>query len=79
MSEQGKVQIDFEACKECGYCRIVCPRGVFEKGADFNAKGYRSYAAVDPDKCVGCMQCFYACPDFAISINKGDDTDEKSV
>ncbi|MGN0649477.1 MAG: ferredoxin family protein [Oscillospiraceae bacterium] len=79
MGKQEKVLIDFEACKECGYCRIVCPKNVFEKGDEFNAKGYRAFAAVNPQGCIGCMRCFYACPDFAITVNKGGDTDEKSV
>lgn len=79
MDKQQKVTVDFEACKECGYCKIVCPKGVFEKGAQFNAKGYRAFVPANPESCIGCMKCFYACPDFAVSINKGDDTDEKCV
>ncbi len=65
-----KVQVDFEACKECGYCRVVCPKGVFAPGERFNAKGYKAFEAVNADACVGCMQCFYACPDFAITVKK---------
>lgn len=65
-----KVVVDFEACKECGYCRAVCPKNVFAKGSAFNAKGYQAFIAANPQECVGCMKCFYACPDFAISINR---------
>jgi NAD-dependent dihydropyrimidine dehydrogenase PreA subunit len=51
--------------------------GVFEKGKKFNAKGYQPYIPVNPKNCVGCLNCFYACPDFAISVEKN--TDEKIV
>lgn len=65
-----KVTVDFNSCKECGYCKQVCPRQVFEKGKDYNARGYQAFVAVRPEDCVGCEKCFYACPDFAISVNK---------
>lgn len=65
-----KVEVDFAACKECGYCKAVCPQNVFEKGPDFNDKGFRAYVAVNSDKCVECARCFYVCPDFAISLLK---------
>ncbi len=79
-----KVEVDFQACKECGYCMAVCPKGVFEKGQEFNDKGFRAYLAKNPDSCVGCGKCFYACPDFAISlikfeINTGGTEYEKSI
>ncbi len=64
------VEIDFKACKECGYCMAVCPKNLFEKGQEFNDKGFRAYRVVRPQDCVGCTKCFYACPDFAISLKK---------
>ncbi len=65
-----KVTVDFEACKECGYCRIVCPKNVFEKGTEYNNRGYLAFVASGADECIGCRKCFYACPDFAISIEQ---------
>lgn len=62
------VELDFEACKECGYCREVCHMNVFDQGDGFNAKGYRPFVATNPQNCVGCMKCFYSCPDFCIEI-----------
>jgi NAD-dependent dihydropyrimidine dehydrogenase PreA subunit len=68
MEKKYDVRIDFQACKECGYCQLVCGQNVYAKGTQFNGRGYRSYQAVNPEACVGCNKCFYACPDFAISI-----------
>lgn len=65
---RGSVVIDHAACKECGYCQLVCPQNVFKRGERFNEKGYRSYEVVSPEKCSGCRKCFFACPDFAIEI-----------
>jgi NAD-dependent dihydropyrimidine dehydrogenase PreA subunit len=65
-----KVTVDFNACKECGYCSMVCPKQVFSKGKEYNSRGYLAYVAVNADSCIGCEKCFYACPDFAISVNK---------
>ncbi len=65
-----KVEVDFQACKECGYCNAVCPQNVFAKGSEFNDKGFRAYVAANEEKCVGCTRCFYVCPDFAIMLRK---------
>lgn len=67
-----KVTVDFNACKECGYCSMVCPKQVFAKGKDYNSRGYQAFQAVHPEECVGCLKCFYACPDFAITVNQED-------
>lgn len=65
-----KVTVDFQACKECGYCSIVCPKQVFEKGKEYNRRGYQAFIAAHPEACIGCQKCFYACPDFAISLQR---------
>jgi len=65
---QFTVDLDFEGCKECGYCRNVCRMEVFAPGTRFNAKGYRPMEVKNPKNCVGCMKCFYSCPDFCIEI-----------
>lgn len=70
MNKKFNVSIDSKACKECGYCKFVCKKDVFEKGIEFNEKGYRAYKVVNEDKCVGCDKCFYACPDFALTVEK---------
>jgi formate dehydrogenase (NADP+) beta subunit len=62
------VELDFEGCKECGYCKNVCSMDVFMPGKQFNTKGYRPFEVKNPQNCVGCMKCFYSCPDFCIEI-----------
>lgn len=65
-----RVEVDFKACKECGYCKEVCTLGIFNPANDFNDRGYRPMVATNTEKCVGCQKCFFVCPDFAISIEK---------
>lgn len=65
-----KVVIDFERCKQCGYCMHFCPKGVLVQGDTINKFGYFP-PTTDPDKeCIGCATCARVCPDTAISIYK---------
>jgi NADPH-dependent glutamate synthase beta subunit-like oxidoreductase len=63
-----EVILNVEFCKECGYCAEVCDVGTFGPADFFNAKGYRPEEVKSSDWCVGCFQCYFACPDFAIDI-----------
>ncbi len=65
-----EVDLDFEGCKSCGYCREVCHLEVFGLATGFNAKGYRPFEVVNTRNCTGCMKCFYICPDFCIDIKE---------
>ena len=69
-ARQFEIDVDEEGCKECGYCIEVCGLGVFEPADSFNKKGYRPVLAKSVKKCVGCMLCFYACPDFSIEVRE---------
>lgn len=62
------VDIDFAACKACGYCALVCAKKVFEPGAAINDRGYAPYRVIAPDACNGCLLCFFVCPDFCLEI-----------
>jgi len=62
------IDLDGSGCKACGYCRIVCPQKVYEQGRVLNKKGYYFYIAAHPEKCTGCMRCFYMCPDFCLEV-----------
>lgn len=60
--------VDMVLCKECGYCREVCPQGVFEVSGARNSSGYEYMKAKYGEKCVGCLKCLMICPDFAITV-----------
>ncbi|MCI8910648.1 MAG: ferredoxin family protein [Oscillibacter sp.] len=62
------LRIDFERCKECGYCIKFCPKGVLSKGSHVNKKGY--YPPVAGEGCIACGTCARVCPDTAISVYK---------
>jgi NAD-dependent dihydropyrimidine dehydrogenase PreA subunit len=63
-----QVMVNPDHCKECGYCVEVCRMGAFSPADAFNAKGYRPMACKSSDRCIGCLKCYFACPDFAIDI-----------
>ena len=63
---RGRVYINSEFCKGCGYCIEFCPTGVLEFSDEFNSKGYHPPRAAKPEACVGCNTCGIYCPDFAI-------------
>jgi NAD-dependent dihydropyrimidine dehydrogenase PreA subunit len=65
-----RIDVDFEACKACGYCALICPAKIFERGADLNKKGYSPYRPANPDACTGCLRCFYMCPDFCLEVTE---------
>lgn len=67
-ARQFEVIVHEEGCKECGYCAEACRLDVFESMNKFNKRGYRPVTASHGDRCVGCMHCFYICPDFSIDI-----------
>jgi formate dehydrogenase (NADP+) beta subunit len=69
-ARQFEVVLNTEYCKECGYCAQVCGMDVFSPAAGFNAKGYKPMECKSSDWCVGCLKCFFACPDFAINIRE---------
>lgn len=67
----GRIVIDREMCKSCGFCVKYCKLGLIKIGDSFNMDGYRYAIPNDPDKkCVACKTCALMCPDHAISVYK---------
>jgi len=67
-ARQYDVEVHVDGCKECGYCIEVCGLDVFDLAEKPDKRGYRPVLAGHSKRCVGCMLCFFACPDFSIDI-----------
>ena len=67
MTKKYSVRIDKKWCKGCEICVVLCPVDILFIGDD------RKVDVSDEDKCIGCLQCEYHCPDFAIFINPKED------
>ncbi|GHV76707.1 4Fe-4S ferredoxin [Spirochaetia bacterium] len=68
MAGEYTIQLDSSGCKACGYCSLVCPQEVYQQGKDLNRRGYQFFYAANPSACLGCMRCFYVCPDFCLDV-----------
>lgn len=67
---QYTVEVNPIICKECGYCKEMCPMDIFGTSDTFNAGGYKPAVVRSSDRCFGCLKCLYICPDFAITIKE---------
>lgn len=65
-----EVRLALENCKECGYCTEVCGVDTFGPSAGFNRRGYKPMEVKTSEHCVGCLRCFFSCPDFAIDVQE---------
>ncbi|HRT05487.1 MAG TPA: ferredoxin family protein [Kiritimatiellia bacterium] len=54
--------IDPLECKACGRCIAACPKKVIALGTKLNARGY-VFAEYAGAGCIGCLNCFYVCPE----------------
>ena len=71
-TKPGKIIIDKERCKGCGYCTEFCPRDALVMSQEINSKGYTLAAISDESKCLGCGLCEVICPEFAIQLNSNN-------
>ena len=74
-TKPGKVTIDKERCKNCGYCVEFCPTNALKMTDELNTRGYYTATVADENKCLSCGLCEIICPEFAIRVdpsgNKG--------
>ena len=64
---KGKIVIETEMCKSCGYCVEHCPKKVIALLDVYNEKGYYP-AAYAGDGCTGCGICAVVCPEGIIEV-----------
>jgi 2-oxoglutarate ferredoxin oxidoreductase subunit delta len=63
---RGRVYIDWNRCKGCGFCIEFCPPKVLAFAGLYNGHGYHPPQLIKEDGCTGCDLCGLYCPDFAI-------------
>ena len=66
-SKKGKIIIEQEMCKSCGYCIEYCPKGSIKLADYYNALGYYP-AQFTGDECTGCGICAIVCPEAIIEV-----------
>ena len=75
-----RITIFTESCKgmdDCGICKFVCPKDLFEACKEMNAAGYFPPEITDESECTTCQNCMICCPDFAIVVEKDPDQPSK--
>ncbi len=68
----GKIVMDIERCKGCGYCVSVCPQELITINNTYNRKGFpvASFKPEKDDDCKACKLCAEICPDVVIEVYK---------
>lgn len=61
-----KVWIDRRLCKGCGICVVLCPKKILTIDEEGKA------SVTERQECIGCRQCEFHCPDFAILMGDED-------
>ncbi|MFH1612305.1 MAG: 4Fe-4S binding protein [bacterium] len=67
---EGKIEINSNKCKSCGFCIKFCPNKSLNLSLKFNANGYHFVYLKEDAKCNGCGICALVCPDIAIEVYK---------
>jgi 2-oxoglutarate ferredoxin oxidoreductase subunit delta len=68
----GRIEIDRESCKGCGYCVEACPKKVIVLDTKFNEQGFYPAITAHLESCTGCAICANVCPDIAIEVWKDE-------
>jgi 2-oxoglutarate ferredoxin oxidoreductase subunit delta len=69
---KGKILIDRERCKGCGYCLKACQKGLIVIEQQLNRQGYFPASFTEDLLCSGCSMCAWVCPDMAIEVWRED-------
>lgn len=73
---KGKIHIEKDRCKGCGFCVEYCPNDVLELSEEFNIKGYHPPFVKSEEDCVYCQLCETICPEFAIFVTIKEEEEE---
>ena len=73
--QPGRVLLNKERCKGCGFCVEFCPTGALIMSEELNSKGYKLAEVADESKCLSCGLCEIICPEFGIYLASGDKKD----
>lgn len=68
---KGKIEINIEMCKGCGYCIQVCPKKILDLSEQINSRGLHFATVTREEECIGCAMCGRMCPDAAITVYRG--------
>ncbi len=72
MKVKGKIKIDAEYCKSCGFCIEHCPKKLIALGRTYNSAGYFP-AQFTAEECTGCEICALVCPEACIEVYRERD------
>ncbi|HSW62557.1 MAG TPA: 4Fe-4S dicluster domain-containing protein [Dissulfurispiraceae bacterium] len=64
---RGRVDLNRDRCKGCGYCILSCTQKLLVIDTEFNAGGYFPVRFIGGD-CTGCALCAVMCPEIAINV-----------
>lgn len=65
----GRVTVNEERCKGCGYCIEACNKeGLFIDSNRRNRNGYSVASFNTGEDCSGCAMCAEVCPDAALEV-----------
>lgn len=77
--KKGKIHINKNRCKGCGFCVEYCPKDVLEMSDEFNPKGYHPPRVRDENACVYCQLCEVICPEFALYVTPAKEEEKEEV
>lgn len=73
------VWINTDNCKACDKCVADCPAGVLAMVYDEKSVLGKMISIVHPESCIGCNECEFICPDFAIFVADRKELKEAGV